>query len=199
MATLFVCRSCQSFRCISLRILLQHIHSVHSQDLNFKIKCCINDCPFYFVKYNSLYKHTVKHHKNEYYCDNNNHHQQSTIHHNIINNHDVICESTVDELIVGSFSINNEAETAANSNFEEQSDASDAPPQSPLDSDIGFDYDDDNSSYDELEAIEGAHVSLYIIFKRHITLLKSPYTCSDFFCLGTFRRLWDFFPKNSNA
>ena len=116
MAPLYVCRSCQSFKCISLRILLQHLNSVHSQDLNFKVKCCISDCPLYFVKYNSLYKHTVKHHPDEYHgyhnCDNNN--QQNTIHQKTINTHNKetrdICEATVDESHVDPFSINNEAE-----------------------------------------------------------------------------------------
>ena len=62
----FKCSQCEIFQCLSLRALLNHIYSVHSNDLNFKILCNVNDCPVSFTKYNSLYKHVLKHHRQVY-------------------------------------------------------------------------------------------------------------------------------------
>lgn len=70
MAPFFTC-SCCNFKCISLRILLQHARASHSHQLNFKVKCGLNCCPSIFAKYNSLYKHTLKHHKDIYHYHNN--------------------------------------------------------------------------------------------------------------------------------
>ena len=62
----FKCNCCDTFQCVSLRILLRHVNVVHSQELNFKVRCGINGCPTYFQKYNSFYKHVLKHHKITY-------------------------------------------------------------------------------------------------------------------------------------
>ena len=62
----FKCSRCLSFQSLKLRTLMNHIYSVHSQECNFHIKCLINDCQLSFNKYNSLYKHILKHHPEEY-------------------------------------------------------------------------------------------------------------------------------------
>lgn len=86
MARTFSCSCCLTFKCLSLRILLSHINRVHGHQLNFKVKCCIDNCPVEFTKYNSLYKHTLKHHGDIYFnvdCANNG---NSDNNNNIINN-----------------------------------------------------------------------------------------------------------------
>lgn len=67
-----MCTYCTTFQCLGLRVLLNHIYCAHSQNLNFKIKCGVPDYPLYFNKYNSLYKHVVKTHKEQYYYSSNN-------------------------------------------------------------------------------------------------------------------------------
>lgn len=62
----FDCDNC-NFKSLTLKVLLSHIYSSHSQRLNFRTKC--NVCELYFTKYNSLYKHTVRHHKELYNGD----------------------------------------------------------------------------------------------------------------------------------
>ena len=62
----FKCSLCEIFYCLGLRALLNHIYSVHSQELNFKAACNVNGCPSTFTKYNSLYKHILKHHREVY-------------------------------------------------------------------------------------------------------------------------------------
>ena len=61
----FECEHC-NYKAVSLRRLLNHLYSEHSHDLNFKVNCCVLGCDLQFTKYNSLYKHVVKHHKNLY-------------------------------------------------------------------------------------------------------------------------------------
>ncbi len=62
----FHCKCCPSFKCLTLRLLLQHINAKHSRQINFKVQCGVNGCPSIFTKYNSLYKHTLKHHLDVY-------------------------------------------------------------------------------------------------------------------------------------
>lgn len=61
----FQCERC-NFHSLDLRRLLNHLNLIHSQELNFKVKCCVSDCNAFFTKYNSLYKHVVKQHKHLY-------------------------------------------------------------------------------------------------------------------------------------
>ena len=68
MAAVYPCTCCQTFKCLGLRVLLNHIYTVHSQDLNFKTTCIVPTCSLVFCKYNSLYKHVVKNHKDLYCC-----------------------------------------------------------------------------------------------------------------------------------
>lgn len=62
----FKCDFCQLFISLDLRTLLNHIYVAHSQDLNFKCHCVVGGCSLVFTKYNSLYKHTIRHHKQVY-------------------------------------------------------------------------------------------------------------------------------------
>ena len=66
MVTVFHCKCCVSFKCLTLRLLLQHINAKHSNDINFKVQCGVDGCPSIFTKYNSLYRHTLRHHENVY-------------------------------------------------------------------------------------------------------------------------------------
>ena len=59
----FNCDNC-NFKSLILKVLLSHIYASHSQRLNFGTKCTV--CGLYFTKYNSLYKHTKRHHKELY-------------------------------------------------------------------------------------------------------------------------------------
>ena len=62
----FNCSRCGLFQCLNLRALLNHIYPVHSQDLNFRIVCCVDGCSISFMKYNSLYKHIIRNHRTLY-------------------------------------------------------------------------------------------------------------------------------------
>ena len=66
----YKCTNCEHFQCLGLRILLNYLYSVHSQNLKFTSKCVVPDCAVQFTKYNSLYKHVTKHH-NKLYNNNN--------------------------------------------------------------------------------------------------------------------------------
>ena len=46
-----------------------HYFSAHSKDLNFFVKCGVNDCPATFRRYHSFYKHVARNHKEEYQSD----------------------------------------------------------------------------------------------------------------------------------
>uniref|UniRef100_A0A7M5VG98 C2H2-type domain-containing protein n=1 Tax=Clytia hemisphaerica TaxID=252671 RepID=A0A7M5VG98_9CNID len=56
----FACDNC-NFESQTLKLLLRHIYCSHSQSLNFRTKCTL--CELYFTKHNSLYKHTLRHHR----------------------------------------------------------------------------------------------------------------------------------------
>ena len=71
---MYKCSCCKIFFADDLRTVLGHIYHVHSQSLGFSCKCLVEDCSVSFGKYNSLYKHTIRHHKHEYNCQH--HHQQ---------------------------------------------------------------------------------------------------------------------------
>ena len=66
MAAVFKCTCCESYQCVGLRGLLNHIYCVHSHDLDFKVNCAVFSCPLVFRKYNSFYKHIIKKHKELY-------------------------------------------------------------------------------------------------------------------------------------
>lgn len=67
--TRWECRLCNCFQAISLRTLLNHYNKVHGNEPNFRVVCGIEKCPAIFAKYNSLYKHIIRSHK-EVYDDN---------------------------------------------------------------------------------------------------------------------------------
>ena len=60
------CTLCNSFQALTLRILLRHYNSVHSNEPNFQVACLVQGCPAKFTIYNSLYKHVLKYHKDDY-------------------------------------------------------------------------------------------------------------------------------------
>ena len=62
----FKCSLCSTFQSLSLRGLSNHVYTVHSKEINFRIICKIKECPIIFTKYNSWYKHILKHHRTEY-------------------------------------------------------------------------------------------------------------------------------------
>ena len=45
---------------------MSHYFSAHSKELNFFVKCGVNDCPGTFRRYHSFYKHVARNHKDEY-------------------------------------------------------------------------------------------------------------------------------------
>lgn len=45
---------------------MAHYFSAHSKELNFFVKCGVNDCPATFRRYHSFYKHVARNHKEEY-------------------------------------------------------------------------------------------------------------------------------------
>ena len=45
---------------------MAHYFSAHSKDLNFFVKCGVNNCPATFRRYHSFYKHVARNHKEEY-------------------------------------------------------------------------------------------------------------------------------------
>ena len=68
-----ICWICYDFSGTSLRRVVQHIHSVHSHDANFRVVCGINGCP-------KRYKHIYRHHKAEIHKPNINISLDSTVH-----------------------------------------------------------------------------------------------------------------------
>jgi len=67
----FRCYLCSTFQSLSLKALLSHYNAIHSHELNFEVKCGVNDCPAQFRKFNTLYKHVLKRHKEVYEEKNN--------------------------------------------------------------------------------------------------------------------------------
>ncbi|XP_066934860.1 uncharacterized protein [Clytia hemisphaerica] len=90
----FHCKCCPSFKCLTLRLLLQHINAVHSRQINFKVQCGVNGCPSIFTKYNSLYKHTLKHHADVYNGNNTNNNSVLSV--NDVNSSDGSCAGEYD-------------------------------------------------------------------------------------------------------
>lgn len=60
------CYICGVFVALTLKVLMSHYFSAHSKELNFFVKCGVNDCPATFRRYHSFYKHVAKNHKDEY-------------------------------------------------------------------------------------------------------------------------------------
>ena len=60
------CNICSVFVALTLKVLMSHYFSAHSEELNFFVKCGVNDCPATFRQYHSFYKHMAKNHKDEY-------------------------------------------------------------------------------------------------------------------------------------
>ena len=72
MANIYTYPVCKLFQSLQLRALLNHVYSVHSQKTNFKVVCNVfPSCKLSFTRYNTLYKHVVKHH-HQFYCNNKN-------------------------------------------------------------------------------------------------------------------------------
>ena len=78
------CYVCGVFVALTLKVLMSHYFSAHSKELNFFVKCGVNDCPATFRRYHSFYKHVARNHKDEY---KGNIESRNDIHENII--HDV--------------------------------------------------------------------------------------------------------------
>lgn len=56
------CSICFVFVAVTLRVLMRHIYSEHSQAPNFRIECSVDECKETYRKYNSFYRHVMKHH-----------------------------------------------------------------------------------------------------------------------------------------
>ena len=76
----FRCSRCNAFQALTLRGLLNHYYTVHSNETNFRVVCGVNDCPAIFTKYNSLYKHVTRQHRDIYAvprgCNRANRHEE---------------------------------------------------------------------------------------------------------------------------
>lgn len=68
--TVWKCSLCSVFVALTLRVLMNHYYSVHSNDVNFFIRCGIDDCPATFRRYDSFYKHVRRNHRAEYEATN---------------------------------------------------------------------------------------------------------------------------------
>lgn len=60
------CGICAVFVALTLRALMNHYYSVHSNNPNFSVRCGVDDCPARFRKYHSFYKHVVRKHNDKY-------------------------------------------------------------------------------------------------------------------------------------
>lgn len=60
------CSLCPVFVALTLRVLMNHIYTVHSNKINFFVRCGVNNCPATFQRYHSFYKHVKKKHDKEY-------------------------------------------------------------------------------------------------------------------------------------
>ena len=45
---------------------MNHYNVTHANELNFNVKCNVSGCPLVFRRYNSYYRHVVRHHTNVY-------------------------------------------------------------------------------------------------------------------------------------
>ena len=135
----FHCEHC-NFKSVTLRRLLNHIYSIHSQDLNFKIKCGVPGCELQFDKYNSLYKHVVKHHNDLYNNHLTNAQQVNRNHSEPLELHCEISNTSLDPGIESTGE--NEGEQSEN---EEERDISD--------SDHSSDEDSNNEANTDLDFI----------------------------------------------
>ena len=64
--TIWKCSLCAAFVAITLRVLMNHYYTVHSNEVNFSVRWGINECPATFKRYHSFYKHIRKKHHHEY-------------------------------------------------------------------------------------------------------------------------------------
>eukprot|EP00111_Clytia_hemisphaerica_P003426 TCONS_00009790-protein len=62
----YSCNLCNTFKARTLRRYMNHINLVHSNQLNFSIKCNVGGCPSIFKRYNSYYRHVIRHHNEVY-------------------------------------------------------------------------------------------------------------------------------------
>lgn len=60
------CSRCNSFKGLTLRILLRHYSTVHANEPNFQVVCDVDGCPSKFNLWNSYYRHVSRHHKHLY-------------------------------------------------------------------------------------------------------------------------------------
>ena len=94
----FRCSRCNAFQALTLRGLLNHYFTVHSNETNFHVVCGVNDCPAIFTKYNSLYKHVTRQHRDTYDIPRgyNTANRQEEIHQNGVNANG--CDSDVNPI-----------------------------------------------------------------------------------------------------
>jgi hypothetical protein len=64
--TVWKCSLCAVFVAVTLRVLMNHYYTVHSNEVNFSIRCGVDDCPATFQRYHSFYKHVKKKHRRAY-------------------------------------------------------------------------------------------------------------------------------------
>ena len=64
--TTWKCFICTAFVALTLRALMGHYYSTHSNSPNFFVKCGVNCCPATYRRYHSFYKHVVRNHSQEY-------------------------------------------------------------------------------------------------------------------------------------
>lgn len=62
----FKCLLCSHFQALSLRNLLNHYRTVHSNQSSFFVTCNVDGCPATFTLYNSLHRHVTRKHKDVY-------------------------------------------------------------------------------------------------------------------------------------
>ena len=71
--TVWNCSLCDVFVALALRVLMNHYYSVHSNEVNFFVRCGVDDCPATFRRYHSFYKHVRRNHRLEYEAASSNH------------------------------------------------------------------------------------------------------------------------------
>ena len=163
----YKCTNCDNFQCLGLKVILNHLYCVHSQNLSFKTKCVVPDCAVQFTKYNSLYKHVIKHHSKLY---NNNNYNNSNG-----DNNDTALNCGNEELNIPYSSDQLLEITNQNSNIDECS------TRSPTTDNNDFFVDDDDDIDDHYysDEVEDDNEVSYLCYKFHY--LYYLYLVTNFF------------------
>ena len=178
MATLKVYKCTNNFQCLGLKVILNHLYCVHSQNLSFKTKCVVPDCAVQFTKYNSLYKHVIKHHSKLYNNNNYNYNNNNNSHNNGDNNNTVLnCGN--EELNIRYSSDQLLEVTNQNSNIDECSTRSPTTDNNDFfvdDDDTDFDDDDDDDIDDHYysDEVEDDNEVSYLCYKFHYLYYLYP-------------------------